>query len=399
MPSQNLTVRFMDTVKKPEVRKNYFDSTQPGLVFVVTPQGRKYFTAYGRAKGKQFRKTIGHYPGLSLSDARHECSQIMRNAKKGINPTVQARAEAQEEKAGKFDGTFKSLVAEYLKWHASKLKSYSEQKRIIEKEMIPIWGDMMAVDIRKRDLMNMIETIISRGAPTAANRIASLARSVFNFGIDSELIFGANPAARLKNPGGKESSRERVLSDTEIVDLWHGLDNFEMGNGTRQAIRLILVTGQRPGEVSSAPWTEFDLPNKVWTISGARAKNGVAHRVPLSKLALEILFTLPRDGEWLFPSLRSGKPIARQTLSKALRRCKFPDYTSHDLRRTMATRLMEAGEGMKTVAAILNHVQASVTGIYARYDFAKEKREALEKWGRKLSAIIGEAPDNVVKFR
>jgi integrase len=178
-----------------------------------------------------------------------------------------------------------------------------------------------------------------------------------------------------------------------------------MSDKTKRALKLILVTAQRPGEVIGIHSSEID--GCWWTIPAERSKNGREHRVFLTPLAINLM-----EGEkgFVFESPKGEKPIGVNALARALRnnlkphpktgkiRMQMEPFTPHDLRRTAATRLAEMGYTDEIIGAILNHTRPTVTAHhYNHYRYDKEKRTALENWARKLESIItGEQIDNVI---
>lgn len=385
VPSRNLTVRFLDTVKPSKSRVEIFDSGQRGLVVRITPNGIKTFSAFYRVNGvsRNRRFTIGPYPEVSLANARQEAATIINQARKGIDPATVKKAE----RISRTDApTFTELSNEYFERHGSRKKTYREQKRIVEKELIPEWGDRKAADINKRDVLDVTDAILDRGARISANRAFSLIRGIFNFGIERDIVYG-NPCDRMRRPTETEPKRERFLSDDEIADFWERLDNAKLYQATAQALRMILVTAQRPGEVAGLRWDEIDMAEKTWTIPGARTKNGRTHRVPLSPAALEILFSMPKTHEYAFPSPRSGH-IGTHALSSALRSNSFPNYTPHDLRRTASRNWQKMKIAKEVRDAIRNHTPQGVGGHYDVYQYDDEKREALNEWGKRLQLMV-----------
>jgi integrase len=164
----------------------------------------------------------------------------------------------------------------------------------------------------------------------------------------------------------------------------------------RLALRLQLLTGQRVGEVVRARWTDVDLAQggegAVWTIPGDHAKNRNPQRVPLSPEAVAVLAEARRirPGQgFVFPSPLGDRPMVETAVNKAIHRnlqhFGVAEFTSHDVRRTVATHVAEAGAGREVLRRLLNHVDRSVTAIYDRYSYAKELREALYAWGRRVA--------------
>jgi integrase len=197
-----------------------------------------------------------------------------------------------------------------------------------------------------------------------------------------------NPVAGLKERG-ESKARERNLSDEEIAALWPALDTLKAP--VAMALKLALVTGQRIGEVCGMTEAELDLPKALWNIPEERSKNGEAHTVPLSAMALELIAEARRTAI-------NGRIINRspEAVAQALhyKRDKLPvsAFTAHDLRRTMCTHLAKMGFSPLVIGAAVNHRQVTkggvTLGVYIQYDYAKEKREALELWAERLQAIV-----------
>jgi integrase len=163
---------------------------------------------------------------------------------------------------------------------------------------------------------------------------------------------------------------------------------------------LLLLTGARASEVCAAAPQEFDVGAAVWVIPSARVKNGLAHRVPLSDAALEVvqeaLAVRACDRPWLLPSIRgAGHVTLWGTLDALQRILGSTDVTVHDIRRTVATGLQKLGIQLEVTEAVLNHVSGSrggIVGVYQRHDWAVEKRAALDRWARHVLALAaGEA--------
>lgn len=195
----------------------------------------------------------------------------------------------------------------------------------------------------------------------------------------------------------KENSRDRLLSKKEIKSFWHGPDNASMLESSRLALKLQLVTGQRKGEIVAAEWEEVDLINGWWTIPAHKAKNNNLHRVPLSELAVELLQqikTISCASKWLFPSPNGTKHATPEAIGRTIRRNDgdaFKDinhFTPHDLRRTAASHMTALGVSRLIVSKLLNHVESSVTAIYDRHTYDKEKRAAMDIWSIELKRII-----------
>jgi integrase len=240
-------------------------------------------------------------------------------------------------------------------------------------------------------------------APIMANRILARVSRLFSFAVERDWI-EANPALRIVKPGD-EKSRDRVLSRDELRELWAALHQTEAkdANGRKlprlsqtlnDAFIVMLLTAQRCGEVCKMQWREMDLATGWWTIPGDVSKNHDPHRVPLTAPVLEVLQRrrFGADDRYVFSNHRHTCVSARakkaaSTLSKGL---SF-EFRAHDLRRTAASFMGEAGVDRFHIAHVLNHrsvTHSTVTAIYDRYRYDKEKRLALEAWEKALKNIL-----------
>jgi integrase len=230
-----------------------------------------------------------------------------------------------------------------------------------------------------------------------ANRVKALVSKIFNFAIRRGIV-EANPAHGVGSPGGAEHQRDRVLSEEEIRKVWKALESESPK--TRAIFRMALLTAQRRSEITGMQWAELDLDSGWWTIPAERAKNGLAHRVPLSPEAVRILETVKRsikrkkktgakDEPLVFRGGRIGRPLAN--LQKPMRRIKEAsgvDFRLHDLRRTAASLMTGIGISRLIVSKVLNHVERGITAVYDRHSYDAEKRAALLKWEQHLTAIL-----------
>ncbi|MFY9772618.1 MAG: integrase arm-type DNA-binding domain-containing protein [Xanthobacteraceae bacterium] len=378
------------------------DLRQAGLVLRITHMGSRTFGFRFRHphNRKTLRATIGTYPATTLETARKRAREMAAQVEARINP-IEARAT---ERQTAHTRTFSALAARYLKEHAERHKrprSAEEDRRNLALHVLPKWGKRDFRNIRRADVIELIESIVSAGKHVAANRVHSLISKVFNFAVDADLL-DTNPAARLKKRG-VENSRKRVLNDAELPVFWRGIVVSPVSKPVGLALRLALLTGARASEVACARKSEFvdlDKPAQAaWLIPGERTKNKRDHLIPLSRLALETVkaaFALTSDEtEFLFPArYNTSKALDGHALTAAMARfCsewKNPP-SPHDLRRTINTRLAELGIRKEVRDRCLNHV----TGLrdpeskhYNIYEFKAEKRKALGKWCNALAAII-----------
>lgn len=325
--------------------------------------------------------------------------------------------------------TVNALAEKYLK-HAHKVKrTASEDERMLNRDVLPQWRDRSVRGITRRDVRAVLERVVDRGSPIAANRLLEVVRRMFNWGIQHDWLDG-NPAAKIEKPG-VEHSRDRVLTTDEIRALWQLLGRFP-ATAEKQAPhrrrakagkagafcpvspalaavqKLRLITGQRGGEIANMRWADLDLDTGWWTIPPEYSKNRKPHRVPLVADAVAIIQAQKpkadtsdgqkrdksddeKPSEFVFTGRQGALVDDRiKKAGAALSRVLGFEFRSHDLRRTVATRLGEAGIPREDISAVLNHVQggAAATRVYDRYSRDREKRIALETWARMLQLIL-----------
>jgi len=310
--------------------------------------------------------------------------EIRKKVENKINPAI----AKQQERAEHINApTVAEFAEEYLsKWARPKKKSAKGDERILEKDVIPVWGNRKLKEITRREVISLIDGVAERG-PIMANRTLALIRKMFNFALNRDVI-EFSPCQNI-TPPGKENKKERFLSDDEIQVLWPQMTE-NLTDQTNRAIKTILATGQRPGEVASMHWNELD--GNWWTIPADKTKNGKEHRVFLNTIALELIGEPQKNG-FVFPSrIKPSQPINQNAFGHALR-AKMDNFegveyfSAHDLRRTAATHMAKLGHGAN-VGKVLNHTNQSITAIYDRYSYDKEKQAALSEWGRKLEGLI-----------
>lgn len=392
---KRLTDARIRTLRAKDNRYEVWD-TEPGFGLRIAPTGRRTFIYLYRFEGRPRRYSIGVYPRMSLAAARESVAKARIKIQNGVDPGAEKIAQRN---AFRDSDSFAELAHEWIERHAKpNRKTWEADKKLLETDALPAWGKRKAKSITRRDVIKLIDQIMDRSAPVAANRTLGLIKQVFKFGVQRDIL-DTSPAVAIDKPA-KEKRRDRVLSEAEIRTFWRGLERASMGGDLRIALKLCLVTAQRRAEVTGMHQREID--GDWWTISKERSKNGKAHRVPLSPLAKQLISEASGD-EYLFPSPRKEGPIEARALINALaknRNVLSDDrFTVHDLRRTASTRMAEIGVSRFDIGKILNHTDHEVTAIYDLYTYDKEKKRALLKWGRRLQDILdGKQLDKVVSI-
>jgi integrase len=358
---------------------DWFDRTTPGLALRVTPHGaRTWYLFYRRGKTAR-RVKLGTWPALELGGAR----KLARNTR--VRVETAGADPAHERRDAREAFTVGDLAKLYLEQYAMAHKrTWRDDYWRLERYILPAWNSRVVGDITRGDVHTLLDQIAADGKPIQANRVQALVSKLWNFAIDREHAT-VNPCYRM-GKAAPEHVRVTVLDDDAIRALWRALDAAP--NAASDALRVRLLTGQRGGEVHGMEWAEVDLKAGVWTIPAERAKNGQAHRVPLSKAVLDVLKARerarPKNQVRVFPGLYHQRDDLRD-----LAAVHGDAYRWHDLRRTVATRLAEMGILEKTIGRVLNHAERGVTAtVYNQYQYDAEKRAALDAWAVALDAIV-----------
>ena len=387
------------------------DGDEPGLILTVLPSGRKQFTLRYRHSGKQRRLVLGDFPALTLSRARDKAAREKISVKDGRDPVVERRtARAPRE------DTIQALADEYLTRHARPhKKTAAADERALEHDVLPAWRDRPVGSITRRDVRKLLDRIVDRDAGVQANRTLALVRRMLNFAVDHDWI-DSNPAARFARPT-KESSRDRVLTDDEIRQLWRLLTRptarHEKPAPGRRSARVAdgddpvcpvsatvaalwqfqLATACRGGEAQHLQWGDLDLKAKLWLLPASKAKTSTARVIALNTVALAVVKAQPRgqaDGYVFAASSGGPAVVAAKRATRQIKRALGFDVRAHDLRRTAATKMAELGVSHEHVARALGHAPGgpAATRVYDRHAYVPEMRAALATWGRALQRLV-----------
>jgi integrase len=391
----SLTDRFCAGAKalgRPQV--DYFDENTPGLALRVTAHGVKAWTLVFTSlkTGKRARVTLGRYPRMTLAQARTLAVEAKGRLDEGMDPhDMLAGKEASAM-------TVAGLIPLYLEKPNRRTgqprRSVKEIARRFNFNVIPVIGNVKLAELHRRDINRVISRIVRR-APVEATRVFEDLRGMSHWAVGQGYL-DHNPMEGMEPPA-KAAVGERVLSEDEIRTLWNGLPESLARSVTCQRIvKLCLVTAQRVGEVAGMQPDELDLEAAIWTIPGGRSKNGHASSVPLSALAVEIIKKALGEGPFVFPRPDAAGSFPAQAVARAITRANgrfgIPHWTAHDLRRTAVSMMAKLGVPPIVLGHIINHrsvTKAGVTlSVYSHYDYATEKRQALEQWAAHIQIIV-----------
>ena len=377
--STRLTDTSVKNLKPQSKRFEVFDAQVPGFGIRVAPSGRKTWIVFGRQHGRRARATLGVYPQMSLAEARVAASEALKAMRDG------------EYTSDKTSRLFEDVLKDWYDREQRQRKSFKQVENAIRLHVLPYLKGRDIQDIRKVDLVRIIDRVADRGALTQANRVRAFVTRLFNWACERDLI-EFSPAASLPKVQG-ERSRDRVLSENELSAVWNTAD--QLGYPFGPIVQLLILTAQRRDEVAGMAWGELDLDRGTWSIGAERAKNGQAHTVHLSAPAQDILEKIPRRSDSAFVFTTTGKSAASGFSKAKVRLDKLSgvtDWRLHDLRRTAATMMAERLELSHVVVdKILNHRSGAIRGVaavYQRGEYLKERGQALAQWGSFVQKLV-----------
>jgi integrase len=402
-----ITQRTVEAAKLPSTgRTAKPDGIVPGMQFVAHAGGKKSFRLRARVHGKLVNFDIGDASLVTLADARIKAKGFLAEIAGGKDPR-EAKQEAARAAAESVEATAREFIKRHVKVH-NKPRTAAETERLIERNVLPKWGKRPITSISQRDVHHLLDAVVDRGAPIAANRVFAAAKTMFTWARRRGLI-STSPFELVEAPIA-ETSRNRVLDDFELALVLQAADR--LGYPFGKFVKILALTGQRREEVAGMMWAELDPDLSVWVIPRSRTKNSLEHVVPITLRMRSILASVPRLGDSPFvftttgTSSISGYSRAKVTLDAAIKELNggkpIEPWRLHDLRRSMASHLARLGVQLPVVEKLLNHAGGvsfgGIAGVYQRHDFADEKRRALELWAQHLLPLDLGAP-RVVALR
>jgi len=379
---------------KPQARPFVvWDTQQRGLAVAVQPSGRQSWKCVYAFHGRPRWYSIGDAAAIGLADARKLAGRVMFQVAEGKDPCAERRAQRSR-------GTFEELATRYVEEHAKRRnRSWKQADALVRKHLLPRWGKLQAASISRSDVKAMMARI---AAPVVANQTLAAASAMFAWAI-REGVVTANPCALVER--NETKSRERVLSDSEIPKFLAAFDSAGLVPST--ALKMILLTGQRPGEVAHMRrehivdgW--WEMPgDPVPTLDWPGTKNKHSHRVWLPSPAQALLAEMPETG-LVFAGPRGG---AIDRLDGAMRDiCKalgVERATPHDLRRTHGSTITGMDFGRDGMNRVQNHVEGGIADVYDRHKYAEENKRIMEAVAARIMALAkgGPAASNVIELQ
>jgi len=375
---------------KPNDKRYFIREDAPhgegGFGIRVNPTGKKSWHMIYTFEGSRKWLCLGNYPDTSLSKAREKFRDMKETLAEGKNPGEETRAKKKERRDS---WTINLLCDEFLEKYCQvnkRPRSAKEDKLNLARDVRKAWGKKKARDIRRSDVISLLDEILGRGTGVQANRTLATVRKMFAWALEREVV-ELNPASGISKPF-KETPKDRHLSDDEIKTLWDALNSHkDVPLPVLNTLKIMLLTGNRGGELLKAKSTQLD--DNWLEIPREDAKNNQPYRIYLSDFAKKIIET--NGSEYLID--RKGiSTLEVYTLSAWVRRKNYfglPPWSPHDLRRTCTTKLAEMGVQPHIIDRATNHkIQGVIAKVYDQYLYSVEIKKALTEWSNKLCRII-----------
>ncbi|MCT4713214.1 tyrosine-type recombinase/integrase [Enterobacteriaceae bacterium H11S18] len=389
-----LTARQVETAKPKD--KSYKLSDGGGLFLLINTNGSRYWRLKYRVSGKEKLLSIGVYPAVSLADARAKREEARRLIAAGGDPSQEKQQQKQEKKGSSLN-TFELITRE---WYQRRYDQWSESYRsemmaTFESDVFPYLGHRPINDIKPLELLAVLTKLEQRGATEKMRKVRQRCGEVWRYAI----VTGRaeyNPAPDLAS-ATKPHKRKHYphLSIDEIPGFMAELNGYTGSMQIKLALKLLILTGTRPGELRQAEWNEFDFDKSVWEIPAAKMKMRRPHLVPLPKQAIEILKQIkPISGryQFVFPGRsQHTKPISEMAMNVLIRRIGYGGRaTGHGFRHTMSTILHEEGYNTAWIETQLAHVDKnSIRGTYNHAQYLEGRREMLQWYADHIDSLSG----------
>jgi integrase len=381
------------------------DGRVPGLMLRLTEKGTKTWSLMFRVmgeggktpngmprRGQQYRMSLGHYPHISLNEARRLATDILNKADAGVNPIRVAQAEVSI--------TVNELISRYTAEGTKGLRKADAIKQVLMVHIAPRWGKRRADSIKPDDARTLLKAVLEpdaktrRGGPGASAAVRSYGSRMFNWAREESLLT-ANPFEKVKAVA-RVSARERILTSVELKALLAATQKMPYPYGP--LYEMLILTGQRLREIACARWSWIDEETRTLEVPASFFKGGRPHLVPLCDRAWALLQSLPKwtRDDFIFTTTSGVRPVngfskGKELLDKGLiaelkaagaDTKAIEPWVVHDIRRTVRSGLSRLGVDVITAELVIGHKLKGIVGVYDRYERLTERRQALSMWER-----------------
>lgn len=363
--------------------KEYVMSDGAGLVVLVKPGGAKLWRYRYSLNGKKQKLSLGPYPEITLAQARVRAADARAKVAQGISPVTERR---EKREASKVINSFEGVC---LEWQNTRKATWSEvyaddTKRLFERNVFPVLGKRPIGEIEPLELLELLRKIEDRGANELATKVRRRCGEVYAYAI----VTGRakyNPARDLATAMQRfQRGHYASLDASELPDFLAALDATSGNIMVNLAVRLLMLTGLRPGELRKGEWREVDFDNALWEIPAERMKARRPHLVPLSSQAIELLrsvHAVSGNYTFMFPGRNDAtRPMSDMAMNQLIKRCGYGDkLTGHGFRHTMSTILYEKGFNSAWIELQLAHVDRNtIRGTYNRAKYLEGRKEMMQ---------------------
>ena len=410
---KTITKRAVDALKPGEL---IADTELRGFIVRRLPSGRLTYGLRYTKDGRRRWLAVG--VGLAPQAAREAAAKFAGSVAKDENPMTDRADRRRRALAAR---TLDNILDEFLKEHvrARGLRTNSEIESLLDRYVRPVLGSRPVGEIKRSEIVALLDEISDRKSSRSedgksrrvADKVLGVLRSALNWHATRDDDFRTPIVAGMARTSLRELTRDRILSDDEIRDLWSTLDDCKPDASAR-IVRVLLLSGARLNEIARLQWSEIDDASRTLTVPASRCKAKIDHTLPILPGVAALFPERAKDsGEFLFSTDGGDSPFsgfskAKARLDKAIDGTRVEkglepmrDWRLHDLRRTARSLMSRAGVTADIAERVLGHVLPGVRGIYDRHTFLAEKRDALEKLAALLEAIISPPADNVVPLR
>lgn len=408
--------------------------TDGGNLYLRVRETSKSWLFMYKWQGKLKKIGLGAYgaipPAVSLAQARAKALRYQQWLAEGKDPKEEAeRIEAEEKEKAKAVAARLTVRKLFDRWERLDLRARVDQgaevRRMFEKDVFPVIGDMAADDVRKTHIGEIVDNVLERGVNRMARVVFALLRQMFRFALDKGYV-ESDPTDRIRKEkiGKPDVERSRVLSEAEVKELANKVSSAGLSTTTEAAIWIALSTGCRIGELLKARFDDVDLENRTWLIPAENSKNGKPLTVYLSEFSARYFETLKAvngESEWCYPD-REGKwhvcpktvtkqigdrqlydarkPMSRRSKHSEALKLKGGKWTPHDLRRTAGTMMTALGVLPEVADRCLNHVEQNrIRRTYLRHSYDAERKDAWRLLGERLDLLTRHDAANVVTMQ
>jgi integrase len=435
--ARRFTSTYISGLKPGATKRDISDPVVPGLVLRIGIRGSKSWLLRFKWEGRSTRISLGTFPSLGLAEARQLATKNREWLDQGVDPRRAADRDGRRTRRGRMipspsseptiagaepadPQAFARLLAEtprdsipkplpgdrssvlfiaheYIeKWFKGQSKNSKEACRMLRADVLPKWHWRDGRTITSREVIELIDKVIERGAPVMANNLAQMLGHMFKFAIHRGTLENS-PVQLLYRPGGKPRRRKRFFSEEELRSFVTNIDSICRTKKRKHVLMVLLLTMQRRGELARAEWTEFDFDARTWKIPASHSKNKREHAVPLTDWAiaeLKGLEVLANGSPFVLPGKNPERHADPKLITRGVKRLLprflahgIEAFVPHDLRRTGRTTLGRLKVSPFVGERVINHSKDVLEETYDLWDYFDEKRDALERLEKYLMQL------------